>query len=191
MGVQGEILTEVTKPQVEVDPFATLHFAHTSFRPERQPVEPLPDLLPLSDEELAALRVQLEEAEDAVSKRRRLLHGRIDILRAERTARLKAQVAAGSFEAHTPRSLDRPIYEGTGDVPADGDFEPLPDLPSMDDDALWAEIRRLEHEEDDISLNRRVIHAQIDIIVAERKKRLQAGEHVEAEDLGSILGGGT
>lgn len=154
-------------------------------------MEPLPDLLPLSDDALAALRAQLDEAEDAVSQRRRLLHGRIDILRAERTARLKAQVAAGSFEAHTPTSLDRPIYEGTGEVPADEDLEPLPDLATMDDDALWAEIRRLEQEEDDISLNRRVIHAQIDIVSAERAKRARAGEHVDAGDLGSILGGGT
>ncbi len=153
-------------------------------------MEPLPDLLPLSDDELAALRARLEEAEDAVSKRRRLLHGRIDILRAERTARLKAQVAAGSFQTHTPTSLDRPIYEGTGEVPPDSDFEPLPDLAAIDDDALWAEIRRLEQEEDDISLSRRVIHAQIDIIAAERAKRSRAGEHVEAEDIGSILGGG-
>ncbi len=153
-------------------------------------MEPLPDLLPLSDDALAALLAQLEAAEDAVSKRRRLLHGRIDILRAERTARLKVRVAAGSFEAHTPKSLDRPIYEGTGELPAEGDLEPLPDLATMDDDALWAEIRRLEQEEDDISLNRRVIHAQIDIVSAERAKRTRGGEHVDAEDLGSILGGG-
>lgn len=153
-------------------------------------METLPDLLPLSDDELSALLVQLEEAEDAVSRRRRLLHGRIDILRSERTARLKAQVAAGSFETHSPTSLDRPLYAGTGEVSADGDLEPLPDLATMDDDALWAEIRRLETEEDDISLNRRVMHAQIDIITAERTKRSRAGEHVDAGDLGSILGGG-
>ena len=60
----------------------------------------------------------------------------------------------------------------------------------MDDAALWAEIRRLETEEDDISLNRRVMHAQIDIIPAERAKRARSGEHVDADDLGSILGGG-
>lgn len=153
-------------------------------------METLPDLLPLSDDELAALLAQLESAEDTVSRRRRLLHGRIDILRAERTARLKAQVAAGSFEAHSPVTLERPLYAGTGEIPADADLEPLPDLAAMDDDALWAEIRRLETEEDDISLNRRVMHAQIDIVSAERAKRARAGGHVDATDLGSILGGG-
>jgi len=153
-------------------------------------VETLPDLLPLSDDELSALLARLEGDEDAVSRRRRVLHGRIDILRGERTARLKAQVAAGSFQAHSPTSLERPLYAGTGEISADADLEPLPDLASMDDDALWAEVRRLEMEEDDISLNRRVLHAQIDIISAERTKRSRAGQHVDADDLGSILGGG-
>ena len=153
-------------------------------------METLPDLLPLSDDELSALLARLEGDEDAVSRRRRVLHGRIDILRGERTARLKAQFAAGSFQAHSPTSLERPLYAGTGEISADADLEPLPDLASMDDDALWAEVRRLEMEEDDISLNRRVLHAQIDIISAERTKRSRAGQHVDADDLGSILGGG-
>ena len=51
-------------------------------------VEPLPDLGTLSDEELKALIDTLEREENEVSFRRRLLQGRIDILRAERTARL-------------------------------------------------------------------------------------------------------
>ena len=153
-------------------------------------METLPDLLPLSDDELSALRARLEGDEDAVSRRRRLLHGRIDILRAERTARLKAQVAAGSFETHAPTSLERPLYAGTGEVSAEEELEPLPDLATLNDEALWAEIRRLETEEDDISLSRRVLHAQIDIVSAERMKRTRAGEHVGAGDLGSILGGG-
>ena len=54
-------------------------------------VEPLPDLGTLSDQELKALIDTLEREENEVSFRRRLLQGRIDILRAERTARLKGQ----------------------------------------------------------------------------------------------------
>jgi hypothetical protein len=151
----------------------------------------LPDLLPLSDDELSTLLAEIEEGEDAISRRRRVLHGRIDILRAERTGRLKAQVAAGSFESTPPSSLDRPLYTGTGDLPSETELDPLPDLANMDDDSLWAEIRRLEQEEDDISLNRRVMHAQIDIIRAERAKRARGGgDHIEPNDLGPILGGG-
>ena len=52
-------------------------------------VEPLPDLGSLSDGDLKALIERLEVEENQVSYRRRLLQGRIDILRAERTARLK------------------------------------------------------------------------------------------------------
>ena len=153
-------------------------------------METLPDLQSLSDTELSALLTQIEEGEDAISRRRRVLHGRIDLLRAERTERLKAQVAAGSFEVQPLTSFERPLYEGTGTLPAEVDLEPLPDLASLDDAALWAEIRRLEQEEDDISLNRRVMHGQIDIIRAERAKRARSGGHVDADDLGSILGGG-
>lgn len=153
-------------------------------------METLPDLLSLSDDELFALLVQFEEGEDATSRRRRVLHGRIDILRAERTGRLKAQVATGNFEVTPVMSLERPLYAGTGEVPPEAELDPLPDLTSLDDNALWVEIRRLEQEEDDISLNRRVMHAQIDIIRAERAKRSRSGGHVEAGDLGSILGGG-
>jgi len=154
-------------------------------------VETLPDLTSLSDAELSALLAQIEDTEDAISRRRRVLHGRIDILRAERTERLRAQVAAGSFEAKPLTSFERPLYEGTGDLASETDLEPLPDLAGLDDAALWAEIRKLEHEEDDISLNRRVMHGQIDIIRAERAKRSRGGDgHVEPDDLGSILGGG-
>jgi hypothetical protein len=153
-------------------------------------VEPLPDLQPLSDEELSALLGRVEAAEETISRRRRVLHGRIDILRAERTRRLKEQVASGSFQPQAPTSLERPLYEGTGVIPADDEPTPV-DLAGMDDDALWAEIRRLEHEEDDISLNRRVYHGQIDIIRAERAKRERGGGgHVDPGDLGPILGGG-
>jgi hypothetical protein len=53
--------------------------------------QPLPDLATLSDEDLKALIEELTVEENEVSYRRRLLQGRIDILRAERTARLKGK----------------------------------------------------------------------------------------------------
>ena len=52
-------------------------------------MEPLPDLATLSDDDLKSLIERLEGEENEVSFRRRMLQGRIDILRAERTARLK------------------------------------------------------------------------------------------------------
>jgi len=52
-------------------------------------VEPLPELGSLSDEELKAMIGDLEQQERNVSYQRRLLHGKIDILRAELVARLQ------------------------------------------------------------------------------------------------------
>jgi hypothetical protein len=58
-------------------------------------LEPLPDLATLSDADLKGLIDNLQHEEQEVSYRRRLLHGKIDILRAELVARLQRQVGAG------------------------------------------------------------------------------------------------
>ena len=58
-------------------------------------MEPLPDLSTLTDDDLRSMIRDLESEEDEVSFRRRVLHGRIDILRAELVARLREQVSAG------------------------------------------------------------------------------------------------
>jgi hypothetical protein len=58
-------------------------------------VEALPDLSTLSDDELREMIRALEKEEDDISFKRRVLHGRIDILRAELVARLREQVSAG------------------------------------------------------------------------------------------------
>jgi len=52
-------------------------------------MEPLPDLGSLSDEELKKLKDELEAEERDLSYQRRILHGKIDILRAELVARLQ------------------------------------------------------------------------------------------------------
>jgi hypothetical protein len=52
-------------------------------------VEPLPDLGKLSDADLRTLIKDLVEQENEVSFQRRMLHGKIDILRAELVSRLQ------------------------------------------------------------------------------------------------------
>ena len=52
-------------------------------------MEPLPDLGSLTDSDLKQLIGQLEQEELDVSYRRRLLHGKIDILRGELVVRLR------------------------------------------------------------------------------------------------------
>jgi hypothetical protein len=52
-------------------------------------VELLPELGSLSDEELKKLKDELEAQEHELSYQRRVLHGKIDILRAELVSRLQ------------------------------------------------------------------------------------------------------
>ena len=52
-------------------------------------MEPLPDLVSLSDAALKELIDELTREEQEVSYRRRILHGKIDILRAELVVRLQ------------------------------------------------------------------------------------------------------
>ena len=54
-----------------------------------------PDVSSMSDKELKELIDELTDEERAVSYRRRLLHGKIDILRAELVNRLRAKREAG------------------------------------------------------------------------------------------------
>lgn len=52
-------------------------------------IESFPDLESLGDLELKDLITNLEAEEDYISQRRRRLHGRIDVLRAELVNRLR------------------------------------------------------------------------------------------------------
>lgn len=148
-------------------------------------MEPFPDLSTLTDEALSALIAEREAEEDRISHRRRLLHGRIDTLRAELVARIRAAVEDGLA---TPTEIqERPIFEGTGEVPPEHELPPLPDLATLSTNELREAVRALEREEDDVSLRRRFLHGQIDMLRAERTRRSR-GEHIEPEDLAGILG---
>jgi hypothetical protein len=154
-------------------------------------VEPLPDLSTLTDEELHDRIRELEREEDSISYRRRVLHGRIDILRAEYVSRLRTHVNDESLvSAHEPDRLERSIYEGTGDVPPEHELEPLPDLATLGDHELRSTIHALEREEDDISLRRRFLHGQIDILRAARYQRLRSGS-LDVSALARVLTGHT
>jgi len=151
-------------------------------------VDAIPDLASLSDDDLERLIRDAEDREDTVSKRRRRLHERIDELRAERVARLRGQVAAGTIPTPTEAPHERSIFEGTGESPDATADELQPDPASLSDDELRAAVVELEQEEDDISLHRRVLQGRIDILRAERERR-RRGHHIDPKDLGAILGG--
>jgi hypothetical protein len=73
-------------------------------------MDTFPDLGALTDTELKELIHQLSEEEVEVSYRRRLLHGKIDILRAELVNRL------------------RQTHEGGGEIISGADVERLSDI---------------------------------------------------------------
>ena len=151
-------------------------------------MDALPDFASLTDDNLSILIRQAEQEEEAISIRRRFLHARIDVLRGARVDRLRSQVEDGTLDLPAPASLERPIFEGTGEPPEEHEVD-ISDIAALSDDELRSTILELEREEDDISLYRRVLHGRIDILRAERERRRRGGLHVEPNDLGPILGG--
>lgn len=154
---------------------------------ERQTVEPFPDLSTLTDEALSAMIAAREADEDRISSRRRLLHDRIDLLRRELVTRVRARVEGGAIPEPTDEPHERALFDGTGEVPPEHDLDPLPDLATLSTEELRETIRALEREEDDVSLGRRFLHGQIDMLRAERSRRSR-GEHIDPLDLAGILG---
>jgi hypothetical protein len=80
-------------------------------------MEPLPDLATLSDDDLKKLIVDLTKEEQEVSYRRRLLHGKIDILRAELVARLAETKGRSVLDSVDVESLTE-ILAGKAAPPA-------------------------------------------------------------------------
>ena len=81
-------------------------------------MEPLPDLATLSDENLKGLIDEYTREEQEVSYRRRILHGKIDILRAELVARLQKSEGRSVLEQVDVEGLAR-ILAGKAAPPAE------------------------------------------------------------------------
>jgi hypothetical protein len=149
-------------------------------------LEILPDLDRLTDEEKADLIARLEVEEGTTSVRRRVLHVRIDHLRKEYEERVKLRIAEGQeLPILEPKDLDRPLFEGTGDLPAEHDLGPLPDLASLSDAALRDLIHELEVEEDDVSFHRRVLQGHLDIV-----RSYTPGDPLDVASLAKMLSSG-
>jgi hypothetical protein len=82
-------------------------------------VEAFPDLASLSDDDLKRLIDELTKEENEVSYRRRILHGKIDLLRAELQARLRE---TGGKSVLEQVDVDRlaAILAGKAAPPAEG-----------------------------------------------------------------------
>jgi len=80
-------------------------------------LEPLPDLASLSDAELKSLIDELTKEEQQVSYTRRILHGKIDILRAELVVRLQKSGGKSVLE-HVDVNALSDILTGKATPPA-------------------------------------------------------------------------
>ena len=83
-------------------------------------MDTFPDLGALTDEELKDLIQQLTEEEMEVSYRRRILHGKIDILRAELVNRLRRKHDSGEAVI-SGADVDRLTNILAGRVPAEAE----------------------------------------------------------------------
>jgi hypothetical protein len=143
----------------------------------------------MSDAELKGLIGDLAGEEREISYGRRILHGKIDLLRAELVNRLRERHNSGS-ETITDADITRLTDLLTSDRweqelnAVDGDEAPaldkkgskmdsFPDLGSLTDPELKELIRTLTDEERDISYKRRILHGKIDIIRAELVNRMR------------------
>ena len=83
-------------------------------------MEPLPDLSEISDADLKQLIDDLTTEEQDISYRRRLLHGKIDILRAELVARLQRSEGKSVLEQVDVEGLAK-ILAGKASPPVEDD----------------------------------------------------------------------
>jgi hypothetical protein len=155
-------------------------------------VEAFPDLVALSDADLKALTEEKMAEERDVSRRRRQLHGRIDLLRVDHTRRLKA--SGGGVEVDAEIVSEELLTQLPEELAVLADDDLLPtgeeteDAAQLSDDELRERIHELSESEREVSFKRRVLHGQIDLLRAEIIARLrerdgEASEHLAASDV--------
>ena len=151
-------------------------------------MEAFPDLAALSDAELKALTVEKMADERTVSRQRRDLHARIDMLRSEHTRRLKERQGAVDVDpAIVSEELLTQVPEELT-VQADDD-EPraagddLGDAERLSDDELRERIHVRTQSEREVSFRRRILHGHIDLLRAEIVARLRDRDGEESEHL--------
>src|SRR5690348_12424581 len=146
----------------------------------------------MSDTELKGLIGELATNEQDISYNRRILHGKIDLLRAELVNRLRARhdegkeaitdadvakltdlITAAAEEGETAQNQQ--LAEGNEFEQVKGalQMDSFPDLGTLTDPELKDLIRTLTDEEREISYQRRILHGKIDILRAELVNRMR------------------
>lgn len=164
------------------------------------------DLDQRGPDELRAMRDECDREETGLSYLRRVLQGRIDILRAELARRADAGDDTAStllgelptvlsderqdptpLSARAPRPLQPPIREGgRRDLDRVLDREALGDLGDRGDQELADRIRELVEREHAVSATRRVVLDRIDAVQEELTARYTSGR----ADVGELFDDG-
>ena len=157
-------------------------------------MEAFPDLVALSDADLKALTEEKMAEERDVSRRRRQLHGRIDLLRSEHTR--APQGARGRASRSTPTIVsDELLAQLPGGARRPGRRRPAADRrgdrrhrAALRRRAARAHPRAAARASARSSFKRRILHGQIDLLRAEIIARLrerdgEASEHLAASDV--------
>lgn len=171
------------------------------------------DIGAMSDVELKGLIGDLANDEQEISYGRRILHGKIDLLRAELVNRLRARHDAGAesiTDADVAKLTDlisaggesggapsAQLAEASEPAPTTTQSDAFPDLGQLDDPQLKELINKLTAEEREISYQRRILHGKIDILRAELVNRMRSQHEVgeatitgeDIEQLTEILSG--
>jgi hypothetical protein len=95
-------------------------------------MEDIVELVSRSDDDLRALVAELEAEEREISRRRRILHGKLDILRAELVMRLQRKHVEGEavISVDDVKRLSRILAGlGPGDDEPNGDATPAAEDP--------------------------------------------------------------
>lgn len=168
-------------------------------------MSPDSELTELGDEELRERLRGVRREEADVSYERRMLHGKIDVLRSEVRQRMN-QGAGGqgadseALESLLGRLTDVLVHKGpppieaelhelglededeTAPAPQVPPAEELPAFDTLSDDDLGALVRALVHREREVSARRRELHGTLDRLKSEHVARLQRRYASEAGD---------
>jgi|SRR3954470_11970895 hypothetical protein len=147
----------------------------------------------ISDDELRDRIREVKRDEEQVSYERRMLHGRIDVVRSEILARVDRRTGVeepsddladlvrrlSDALTHTgPPPIDEELerFGATDELatqPGDDTLEELPELPPLADDELTHLVRVLMAHEARTSARRQELHRELDKLRAEHVARLQ------------------
>jgi hypothetical protein len=150
-----------------------------------------------SDDELRDRIREVKREEEQISYERRLLHGRIDVVRSEILTRIERRAGVEHHDADPLQDLVRRLSDAlthTGPPPIDDELaklgadddedatalaaddetlEELPELTGLEDAELTHLVRALTAREQRTSARRQELHRELDKLRAEHVARLQ------------------